>query len=114
MGDGGETTMRERLRSANELSLLAALTVAAAVIILTAWLGRGPAIEPMSVSDSGRVETLVPPHPSLLQGEFRGPTAEEAVNVLDRRHGHEQSDSRWLRCNAPGRVGTGRVPGQTR
>jgi hypothetical protein len=84
MGDGGETTMRELRRWADGLIILAAL--AAAAIMLAAGWGRGPAIKPGPVSASGAAGQLSPPHPEPLPGEFRGPTAEEAVDALERRH----------------------------
>jgi hypothetical protein len=106
--------MREWGRRANELSIPAALALAAAVSMLTARLGPGPAIEPMTASASGDVAPLAPPRPRLLQGEFRGPTAEEAADMIERRYRHEQSASRWLRSSTPGWVGTGTFPGPTR
>ena len=86
MGDGGEATMRELRRWADGLIILAALAAAATAIMLAAGRGRGPAIEPGPVSASGIAEPLTPPHPEPLPGEFRGPTAEEVLDVLERRH----------------------------
>jgi hypothetical protein len=73
--------MRELRRRADGLIILAALAAATAMM-LAAGRGRGPAIEPGPMSASGAAEQLSPPHP----GEFRGPTAEEVVVVLKRRH----------------------------
>jgi hypothetical protein len=78
--------MRELRRRADGLVILATLAAAATAIMLAAGWGRGPAIEPGPVSASGAAGQLAPPHPEPLPGEFRGPTAEEAVDVLERRH----------------------------
>jgi hypothetical protein len=105
--------MRELRRRADGPIILAALAAAMA-ILLAAGRGRGPAIEPGPVSASGAVGRLAPPQPELLPGEFRGPTAEEAVDVLERRQRDDESASRrpyargeasvrWLGPEAEGR-----------
>jgi hypothetical protein len=72
-------------RRADGLIIPAALAAATA-IMLAAGRGRGPAIEPGPVSASGAAGQLSPPHPEPHPGKFRGPTAEEVVDVLERRH----------------------------